>query len=153
MDLTCCVDENQASAGATDTGGDTDATDTDDSDGRVLELPDCTPELEGQLGCTSPDPEAPEATMQCVGGQWVEYAQDMQCQMDGDDFAYGCVLMDQAVQVLCGKGAGQPVQRRGTSVHRRRHAASVPVRAGLTRAQLHDVVRGARGRQLRRERL
>ena len=106
MDLTCCVDENQASAGGTDTDGDTDDTDTDDSDGRVLELPDCTPELEGQLGCTSADPDAPETTMQCVGGQWVEFGQDMQCQMQGDDFAYGCVLMDQAVEVLCGKGPG-----------------------------------------------
>jgi hypothetical protein len=106
-DLTCCVDEEQTPEVGTDSDTDTDGTAGDESGGRIVELPECTAELEGQFGCTNPDPEMPQPTLQCVAGAWIELAEDEYCQQtEAGDFAYGCYLQDGVAQVLCGVGPG-----------------------------------------------
>ncbi|MCY1065931.1 hypothetical protein OV090_14210 [Nannocystis sp. RBIL2] len=110
-DLSCCVDPDQTTA--TPTEATSDATSEGTSGGEacpdaVDPPPSCAEDSES-FYCTNPSSCGPQGSAHyvCEGGVWApDTSLDQTCQLDGYDFAYGCVDDGGSIYVECGSGSG-----------------------------------------------
>ncbi|MCY1055152.1 hypothetical protein [Nannocystis sp. SCPEA4] len=115
IDLSCCFDPGQSTATPTEgTGATTEGTTTEGTSGgdmcpgAVGPPASCDEDVESFF-CTHPAACGPAGSTAyfCQGGVWVEDTTlDQTCQLDGHDFAYGCVDDGSGVSIECGSGSG-----------------------------------------------
>jgi len=122
-DFSCCESnqgENTSQSGTgTGTDSETNGTESDsgttssETEGLVCDLPpppeSCDPETELAF-CTSTEESCTQESEYyiCNGGVWELGNGDIDCDLIGFDFSYGCIDENRVVDQLCGTGPGTP---------------------------------------------